>query len=69
MNSVRKANLSLKYQRFTSPSCKDIWIRILVFVTKTQFRYLQKAVKATVSVIKSDFSCKEDNAQFTTVTF
>ena len=37
MNSLRPNNLSLKYQRFTSSDCKDIEIRHLEFVTKTQF--------------------------------
>ena len=36
MNSVRSKNLSLKYQRFTPLSCKDIGIRIFEFVAKTQ---------------------------------
>ena len=37
MNSVRSNSLSLKYQRFTSPGCKDIYIRKAEFVEKTQF--------------------------------
>ena len=37
MNSVRSNSLSLKYQRFTSPGCKDIYIRKAEFVAKTQF--------------------------------
>ena len=34
-------NLSLKYQRFTPSGSKDIGIRILEFVTKTQFLILR----------------------------
>ena len=38
MNSVRRKNISLKYQRFTTPSGgKNIEIRKLEFVTKIQF--------------------------------
>ena len=38
MNSVtvRSNNLSLKYERFTSPGCKGIGIRKFEFVTKNQ---------------------------------
>ena len=35
MNSVRSNNLSLKYQRFTPSSCRDIVIRKFKFVAKT----------------------------------
>ena len=37
LNSVRSNNLILKYQRFTPSGCKDLKIRKLKFVTKTQF--------------------------------
>ena len=37
MNFVRSSNLSLKYQRFTSPGSKDIGIQRYDVVTKTQF--------------------------------
>ena len=37
MNSGRPNNLSLKYQRFTPPGCKDIGIRKFGVVTNTQF--------------------------------
>ena len=37
MNSVRSNNLSLKYQRVTTSSSKDIEVLIFVFVPKTQF--------------------------------
>ena len=40
MNSVRLNNLSLKYQRFTTSSSKDIEVYIFDFVPKTQFLYL-----------------------------
>jgi len=36
MNFVRSNILSLKYQRFTPTSCKDIWIRQFEVVAKTQ---------------------------------
>ena len=39
MNSVRSNNVSLKYLRPTPSSCKDIGIRKLKFVAKTQFLY------------------------------
>ena len=39
MNSVTPNNLSLKYQKFTPSGCKNIGIRKLKFVTKTQFLY------------------------------
>ena len=37
MDSVRSNGLICKYIRFTSSGCKDIGIRKLEFVTKTQF--------------------------------
>ena len=37
MNSVRSNNQSLKYQRFTTLSSKDIEVLIFDFVPKTQF--------------------------------
>ena len=37
MNSVRSYNLSLRYQRFKPPGCKDIGFRTFEFVAKTQF--------------------------------
>ena len=37
MTSVNSNNLNLKYQRFTLSGCKDIGIRKLGFVAKTQF--------------------------------
>ena len=37
MTSVNSNNLNLKYQRFTSSGCRDIGIRKLGFVAKTQF--------------------------------
>ena len=39
MNSVtvRSNNLSLKYERFTTPGCKGIGFRKFEFVTKTLF--------------------------------
>jgi len=37
MNSIILNNQSLKYQRFTRSDCKDIGLRRLEFVTKTQF--------------------------------
>ena len=42
MNSVRRKNLSLKYQRFTPSDGKSMGIRKLDFVTKTQFLYTSK---------------------------
>ena len=42
MNFVRSSNLSLKYQRFTSPGSKDIGIQRYDVVTKTQFLLLEK---------------------------
>ena len=36
MTSVNSNNLNLKYQRFTSSGCRDIGIRKLGFVAKTQ---------------------------------
>ena len=37
MNSVRPNNLSLKYQKFTPPGCKDIGISKFGVVANTQF--------------------------------
>ena len=37
MNSIRSNNLSLKYEKFTSPGCKDIGTQRYEFVAKTQF--------------------------------
>ena len=37
MTSVNSNNPNLKYQRFTSSGCRDIGIRKLEFVAKTQF--------------------------------
>jgi len=37
MNSVQSDNLTLKYQRLTSSGCKDIGIRKIKLVEKTQF--------------------------------
>ena len=39
MTSVILNNISLKYQRFTSFGCRNIGIRKLGFVAKTQFLY------------------------------
>ena len=36
MNCYRSNNLSLKYKMFTQSACKEIWIRKLEFVSKTQ---------------------------------
>ena len=41
MKCVRSNEISLKYQRFTSSGCKDIEIRTLEFVPKTQFLRLR----------------------------
>ena len=43
MNSVRRKNISLKYQRFTPSGGKNIEIRKLEFVTKIQFLSLVTA--------------------------
>ena len=40
MNSVRRKNLSLKYQRCTPSGGNNIGSRKSEFVTKTQFLYL-----------------------------
>ena len=40
MISVRSSNLSLKYQRFTTSSSKDIAVSIFDIVPKTQFLWL-----------------------------
>jgi len=37
MTSLISNNISLKYQRFTSFGCRNIGIRKLGFVAKTQF--------------------------------
>ena len=37
MNSVRSKNLSLKYQSFTPPGCKDIKIVEFELMAKPQF--------------------------------
>jgi len=37
MNSVKSNSLNLKYRRFAPSGCKDIEIRKLGFVAKTQF--------------------------------
>ena len=37
MTSVNSNNLNLKYQMYTSSGCRDIGIRKLGFVAKTQF--------------------------------
>ena len=47
-------DLSLKYQKFTTPGCKDIWIRKFLFVTKTQF-YLVDVLKAEAEPPGLDF--------------
>ena len=36
-NSVRSNNLGSKYQKFTPSGCRDLGIRKLKFVAKTQF--------------------------------
>ena len=43
MNSVRLNKLSLKYQRFTKPGCKDIGIRKFELVGKIQFLYQKES--------------------------
>ena len=37
MKSVKSIGISLKYQRSTLPACKDLGIRKLSFLAKTQF--------------------------------
>ena len=44
MNSVRRKNLSLKYQGFAASGGKNIGIRKLEFVTKTQFLLLDQII-------------------------
>ena len=39
MTSVNSNKLNLKYQRLTLSGCRDIGIRKLGFVAKTQFLY------------------------------
>ena len=56
MNSVRCKNLSLKYQKFTPASGKNIGIRISEFVTKTQFLckiYVNKSSAFLVESLKT----------------
>ena len=45
MNSVRLNNLSLKYQWFILLGCKDIGIRKLELVTKTQFQVVPQTCR------------------------
>ena len=59
MNSVRLKSLSLKYQKFSVSGCKDIGIRKVEFVAKTQFFSVQKLYNTTHqnnSVINSYYS-------------
>ena len=47
MNSVRSKSLSLKYQKCSVSGCKDIGIRKVEFVAKTQFHSVQKLYNTT----------------------
>ena len=41
----RSNNLNLKYKRFTLSSCREIGIRKLKFVAKTQFAMCERSAK------------------------
>ena len=49
MISVRSNNLSLKYQRFTTSSSKDIEVKIFDFVPKTQLLCLFRLIFTLLS--------------------
>ena len=48
MHFIGSNNISLKYQRFTPSGHKDIGIRKLEFVTKTQFLWLKCCFKKII---------------------
>jgi len=48
MNTSRSNNLNLKYKRFTKSGCKDIGIKKLEFVAKTQFLSSDSCIKEDI---------------------
>ena len=53
MNFIRSNNQSLKYQRCTPSGCKDIVIRKIEFLAKTQFLYALLMARLTDLVAPS----------------